>query len=74
MHFLRASCDMYPWGQLVNVVRRAIPRGQTVEVFAQGVILGVEVALDDDVEIADLRLPTRIETEAAVEGVDMFIP
>ena len=36
-------------------------------------VFGVEVALDDDVEVADLSLPTRIETEAAVEGVDMLV-
>ena len=36
-------------------------------------ILGVEVALDDDVEVRDLRLKPRVESEAAVEGVDALI-
>ena len=36
-------------------------------------ILGVEVALDDDVEVRDLCLTPRVEAEAAVEGVDVLV-
>ena len=36
-------------------------------------ILGVEVALDDDVEVRDLGLTPRIEAEAAVKGVDVLV-
>ena len=36
-------------------------------------ILGVEVALDDDVEVRDLGLTPRVEAEAAVKGVDVLV-
>ena len=55
------------------MVGRAVPRGQTLQILLQRMIVGVEVTLDDDVEVRDLCLTPRVEAEAAVEGVDALI-
>ena len=72
VHLLRAARDVHHRCHLVDVVD-AVPLGQALQILLQGVVLGIEVTLDDDVEVRDLSLTARVEAEAAVEGVDVLV-
>lgn len=72
VHLLRAAGDMDPRGKLFDVVV-SIPRGKAGHILTHGVVLGVEVALDDDVEVGETQPAASVEGEGAVERVDVAV-